>query len=69
MSDQVLARTTYNVAPIAKEGPDAKKVRVLNVSAPTPDHPVLKKRQFAHNHGKAVVLDENDPVSKKAFAF
>ena len=61
-------KATYNVAPMATQGPDAKRVRVLNVNAPNADHPVLKKRQLAHKSGKAVVLDENDPISKKAFA-
>ncbi|HET6459884.1 MAG TPA: DUF6424 family protein [Syntrophales bacterium] len=61
-------KTTYHVAPMANQGPDAKRVRVINVSAPTADNPVLKKRQSAHKTGKALVLDENDPISKKAFA-
>ena len=60
-------KSTYNVAPIAHTGPDAKKVRVLGVTPPPADHPVKKQHIKAHNTGKAVVLAENDPISKKAF--
>ena len=62
-------KSTYHVAPLTIQGgPDEKKVRVINVTAPPPASPVLKKRQSAHKNGKAVVLDANDPISRKAFA-
>jgi len=61
------SKTTYHVAPMATEGPDARRVRILNVHAPSADHPISKKYQAARKAGKVVVLDENDPISKKAF--
>jgi len=61
------SKATYHVTPMATEGPDAKRVRVLSVHAPSADHPILRKHQAAEKAGRALVLDENDPISKKAF--
>jgi hypothetical protein len=61
------SKATYNVAPVATSGPDAKKVRVLHVSTES-THPVAVQHKKAVAAGKAVVLAENDPISKQAFS-
>jgi hypothetical protein len=60
------SKTTINVAPVATSGPDARKVRVLGVHTESP-HPLHIQRQKAIASGKALVLDANDPIAKKAF--
>ncbi len=59
--------TMFHVAPVATSGPNAKKVRVLAVHAPSVEHPVAKTLETADRVGEALVLDENDPTSKGAF--
>jgi hypothetical protein len=59
--------TVYHVAPVATSGPNANNVRVLAVHAPSVAHPVAKQLESAERAGKALVLDENDPISKGAF--
>jgi hypothetical protein len=59
-------KSTYNVAPVATSGPDARKVRVLGVHTES-TNPLHVKRQKAIASGKALVLDADDPIAKKAF--
>ncbi len=40
---------------------------MLAVHAPSVAHPVAKQLQDAERTGKALVLDQDDPISKGAF--
>jgi hypothetical protein len=56
-----------HVAPVATSGQHSKKVRVLAVHAAEASDAMAKKLEHAERAGKALVLDENHPITKSAF--
>lgn len=59
-------QATYHVAPVAASGPNAKTIRVLAVHTRGVDHPVASNLESAEQKGKALVLDEDHPVTRMA---
>jgi hypothetical protein len=57
-------KTSVQVAPVGHD-PEDRRVRVVGVDQ---GHPLAKKKAAASKVNKALVLQANDPIAKKAFA-